>query len=262
MLIAFPSDDAIWSATVSMTNEDTEFPATNVQSNDPSDTSKSTTTSTVYSIHIGSGNITVVGLALINTNYTTGALASSGGAIASFVFPSFTPDLKPRNGWLDLRGLSNRTDDDFTVTLSKTGSAVGELGRICLVTEWQAPEILIDPPPVFGRKRPGEIENVSRGGVTWRLGTPWAAIRWMKASTQDADTKDILDQLESESRGFNRGFLFVPNEDVNDAWFAQVSQDDFEVEQPFPDIVTDDPLLPIRRFTVLELSMGLPPDLS
>lgn len=258
MLLAFPSDDVIWDATVSMTNEDTEFPATNAQTNDPSDTSKSTTTSSTYSIHVPAGAVTVVGLGLINTNYTTGTLASGTGSIGSFVFPSFTPDRKARNGFLDLRGLSHCFDDDFTIALSKTGTAVGELGRICLVTEWQAPEVLITTPPVYGRRRQGEIENVSRGGVTWRRPVPWAAMRRISATTQDADTKDILDQLEAESRGLNRGFLLVPNEDLNDAWFAQVSLDDFEHTQEFPDDVTDG-VFPLRM-TFLEIAMGLPPD--
>lgn len=264
MLLAFPSDDVIWDADLSMSNEDpnTDYAVENLQDNDPSNTARSTTTSTTVQIDLA-GNVTVVGLALINTNYTTGALSSGAGAIGAFTFPSRTPDGKQRNGWLDLRGHSNRTDDHFEIALSKSGAAFGELGRICLVTEWQAPHVLVDgagSPPVFGRKRPGQIENVSRGGVTWRRASPWAAIRTLMASSHEPDTRDILDQLEAESMGLNRGFLLVPNEDVNDAWFAQCDLADFNYAQNMPDDVTDG-LFPIRM-TFVELSMGLPPELT
>jgi hypothetical protein len=263
MLLAFPSDDLVWDATLTMSNEDADYPVENIQNNDPSDTAKSTTTSTTVQIDISGGNQTVVGLFLGNTNFTTGALSSTAGAIGSFVFPSRTPDGKQRNGWLDLRGLSNVTEDHFEIALSKTGSIAGELGRVCLVTAWQAPKVLVEgagTPPVFGRIRPGQVENISRGGVTNRRVSPWAAIRKLMASTHESDTRDILDQLEAECLGLNRGFLLVPNEDSNDAWFAQCEMADLEWAQNYPDGVTDG-MFPMRM-TFLELSMGLPPALT
>ncbi len=70
-LIAFPTDDVLWTATLSATNEDALYPVANVKNNDPADTFRSTTTSTVITITLA-GNITALLLFLGNTNYTDG----------------------------------------------------------------------------------------------------------------------------------------------------------------------------------------------
>ena len=256
MLIAFPSDDVVWDATVTMTNEDSLYPATNVQDNDPANTAKSTTTSATFSIDISGGNVTVVGLLIVNTNATSGTLSSTAGSILSLSsFPDLTPDGKLRNKWFDLRGLSNRTEDHFEVALSKSGTAVLEAGRICLVTDYQAPEVLwagAGSSPVFTRKRPGQLELMTRLGSTPRRASPVSPPRSMSISTLDETTFGILDQLEAECNGLLRPFLFIPDDDDTDAWFAQCAFADFEYTRDQPEVT------PVRM-VIQEVSMGLPP---
>jgi len=256
-LLAFPADDVIWTATLTATNADALYPVTNVKNNDPSDTFRSTTTSTVITITLA-GNITALMLFLGNTNYTTGTLANASGLSASFVFPSRTTDGKARNGWLDLRGLGNTTDDVFTLTLSKSGTAKGELGRIVLAVDLQEPELVIQgagPSPVFGIKRPGMVENVTRLGSTFRRASPTSA-RFVRASSIVAEFLTLWQQLDAECLGLNRGFLFIPDEDDNDAWFAQLTMKDLEWTVDIPDV-----LIPVS-LTIEEISMGLPPSLA
>jgi hypothetical protein len=261
MLIAFPSADAIWPAVLTMSNEDSEYPVENIQNNDAADTAKATGTSTTIDIDIPFVTITPVGVMIANTNATTGTLESSAGPMGTFTFPSRTPDGKQRNGWIDLRGL-NVTDNHFEIDLSKSGGPPVEVGRICLVTAWQAPEVLVagaGQSPTFGHRRPGQIENVTKGGVTHRRTAAWAAPRRVTISCFDVATLAILQQLEAESNGLGRGFLLVPNEDVNDAWFAQCAFEDFEYVQEQPDDGAE--LFPVKM-TIHEIAMGLPPGVS
>lgn len=256
-LLAFPTDDVIWDASLSATNEDAEYPVTNAQNNDPADTFKSTTTSTTIDIDLAF-SVTVVGLMLANTNWTAGTLSSDGGTISALTFPSRTTDGKARNLGLDLRGLSNRTDDHFELALSKSGSSVGELGRICLVTEWQEPHIVIQgagSSPAFGIRRPGMVENVTRLGSKFRRPSP-TSTRFVRASSIEADQLSLWQQLDAENLGLNRGFLFIPDEDENDAWFAQLTMGDLSWTVDIPDI-----LIPMS-LTIEEISMGLPPALT
>lgn len=262
MLIAYPSADAIWDATLSSAQEsaDPNYAIENLQNNDASDTSRFTASTVNIQIDLG-GNVTVVGLGLINTSFTGGTFESGSGAIGSFVFPSRTPDGKQRNGFLDTRLLANTTDDHFELDLT-SGSSTPELGRICLVTAWQAPHVLVagaGTSPTFGHRRFGQVENTTRLGSTHRRPSPVAAPRWMVVNCLEAATLAILQQLEAECNGLNRGFLVVRNEDVNDAMFMQCAFEDFVYAQQYPDSVAE--VFPVRmRFN--EIAMGLPPALT
>lgn len=262
MLLAFPSDDVIWDATLSSSQEDSDYPVANAQNNKTDDTAKSTS-GTAFTIEVDlAAPVTVVAAFVGNTNATGGSLISDGGTIGSFTFPSRTPDGKQRNGWLDTRALPHVTDDHFEFVLSKSGSPKLEVGRLCLVVELQAPEVLVEgagSPPVSSRMRPGQVENVSRGGTTWRRPVPWAPIRSLTISTLTADARAILDQLEAESNGLDRGFLFIENEDENDAWFAQCEFVPFEFSKNQPDDVAE--IEPVRM-KIVEIAMGLPPALT
>lgn len=259
MLLAFPSHDLIWDATLTMSDEDPDYPVENVQNNDPSDTAKANGTSTTIEVDISGGNQTVVGLLLANTNGTTGSIESAGGAIGAFTFPARLPDGKLKNGWLDLRGLPNVTEDHFEIDLSKTGSAVLEIGRICLVTAWQAPEILVagaGTPPTFGHRRHGQVENLTKAGASHRRIVPWAKRRHLSCATKVAATLAILQQLEAENLGLGRGFALIPNEDENDGWFADLALTDFAWVQDEPDDGAQ--IFPVQ-ITFHEIAMGLPP---
>lgn len=263
MLLGFPTHDVIWGASLASAQEsaDPNFAIENLQSNDPADTARFTASTVNIQIDLSGGNVTVVGIALINTSFTAGTFESQAGSIGSLTFPSRTQAGKQRNGFLDLRGLPNRTDDHFELDLT-SGSSAPELGRICLITAWQAPEVLVEgagAPPVFGARRPGQVEQMTRLGTTHRFVSPAHAPRRLTIETLTDTAAAILRQLAEENLELNRGFLLVPNEDVNDAWFAQCEMVDTEHQQTQPDDVNE--ITPMTM-TLLELSMGAPPALT
>jgi hypothetical protein len=75
--VALPGDDAVWNATVAMTNEDAAYPAANIKDADPATVAKSTTTTTT--ITLTTSGISPVAIALINTNATPMGNASMAG---------------------------------------------------------------------------------------------------------------------------------------------------------------------------------------
>ncbi len=258
MLIGLPSEDAIWDADLSMTNEsaDPDYAVENVQDNDPMNTARGTTTLSNIAATLAA-TITPEAAGVCNTNATDIGFTNGVGLNVDIEVPERTADGKQRNGWVDLRDLPNRTDDLFTFELFKTGAVVIEVGRLVIVeTLYDIPVLWESAGDVeFGEERPGEYENVTRLGKTWRRVSPVAALRRMRGDVIDAEYFDVLRQLQAENRGLDRGFFFAPYADRNDWWFAQLVLEE-HTWNPRSRAAT--------RMTlhVKELSMGAPPDLD
>lgn len=215
-LVALPGDDAIWGASLSMTNEDPAYPAGNLKNEDPADAAKSLTTTTT--ITITTSSITPVAVALINTNAET---ASFNGD--PFTIPSLDPDGQRIHPWLDLRGSPLPAGTSWTVVLSRASGVVW-CGRIVLVTAIY--DLNLKYGLQRGRLRPGAIE------ITTRLGSrikhdAQIRTRWARGSVDRSESESLLHQLEASAKGSRLPFLLIPDELTNDAWFVTFKANDF-----------------------------------
>lgn len=243
--VALPGDDVVWTAAVSMSNQNAAYPATNIKTADPALVAKSTTTSTAITINCGS-NVTPVAIALINTNATTAVITNAAGLNQAITIPAVQLDGQRVHGWKSLVGLANVTDDIFTVTIS-VPSGVVWIGRIALVLAVQTVNWAYGP--TFGVSRPGNTI------IQTRLGSVMvhdAGIR-----TRFAEFTFTLDEdmamwraLEQSAKGPVLPFLFIPFADTNDSWWVRLP-DGFKAQFVEPGY-TDVPL----RFE--ELSSGPP----
>lgn len=261
MLIGLPLDDVIWDATLTMTNESTDpaYEVENVQDNDPSNTARSTGTASDITVDVvpASPDVEIVIAAVCNTNATTMSVTSGAGLNESISAPTRTDDGKQRNGYVDTSNSTGRTDNQFVFHLSKTGSVELEVGRLVLLKAvydipvlWEAAGEL-----EFGESRPGEYENVTRLGTTWRRASPVAAPRRMRGTVNDITAFDTLRRLQAQNRGLNKPFFFAPYDDVNDWWFSQIVLEE-HTWNPKSFAST------VMTLHVVEVSMGLPPDLD
>lgn len=224
-LFALPGDDVVWTATMSMTNEDADYPAENVQDRDPANVAKSTTTSTV--ITITTSSVQPVAVALINTNAETALFGATAVTI-----PSTELDGQRVHGWLDMRAAPPTAGTSWTVTLSRSAGVVW-IGRICLVTSLR--DLNLRYGLQMGRKRPGDIAITTRLGTILRHGAD-IRTRWARGSVDRYEDETVLRQLEANTEGSLTPFLFIPDEETNDAWFVSFGANDFSVGYPNLDV--------------------------
>lgn len=239
-LITSPADDLIWDATLSMTNQDAAYPASNAQGMMPIPPAKSTTNTTTFTITPASGG-TPVYLSLHHTNAMTGTFA--GNAIT---FPGVEADGQRLNPRLDLRLLAPGAGP-WSLVLTRT-SGVVFVGRICLVTAvhglnvaygWQV-----------GKRRPGEVTVETRLGSVIKHHAD-IRTRWGKGVVNLSSDEAILKAIDAGAWGSYLPFMLIPDEAVNDAWFCRFTSSDFSSAVPNFD-VRDIPV------AVEELSMGPP----
>lgn len=251
-LFSLPSDDLIRTAALVATNEDPDYPVTNVQDDDPSNTFKATGTSSVITATVTSS--TPVAFAFVNTNMAAGAL-TNGGALVSQAqtVPSRTVDGKQRNGWKNITGVAARTSTTFIFTISKTGSAPLEIGKILLLAAIR--DVLWLPKVNYSLKRPGSVRNTTRLGAISRRLSPVAAPRIAAGKVNRASELATLLDLEASSNGLGYGFFLVPDRDENDAWFCMPTEDAAKW-------MRENSTIAEIEFAAQELSMGLPPALT
>ena len=238
-LYALPGEDLIRTATLAMSNEDSDFPAENAQDDDPSLVAKSTTTTTTFTITTPSA--TPVAVILINTNAETATFEGSGITI-----PAVDYDGQRVHPWKDLRTAPS-TDTSWSLALSKASGVVW-VGRILLVTALH--DLNAQYGFQRGRTRPGDITITTRGGSTIRHSFD-IRTRWASAVVDLVDDMASLMALEANSRGQYAPFLFIPDEAQNDAWFVTLDTKNFSVTVPNIDVRT----IPLR---FEELSSGPP----
>lgn len=216
--LALPSEDMMWTAVVSMTNEDPDprYDAQQIKDGDPSTVAKSTETSTVITIGLGSV-VTPRAVFLFNTNATTAAIANGAGLNQAIPMPALDADGQRVHPWLDLGGFANVGDDVFTVTLSRPSGVVW-IGRIALVTaiydvNWEADQVR------FGVDRPGGVVIQTRLGSLIQHESGIRS-RWAEGTMRLEEDAPLYRSLEKAARGSLLPFPFVPFVDVYDAWWV------------------------------------------
>lgn len=215
-LVALPGDDAIWGASLSMSNEDASYPASNLKNDDPADVAKSTTTSTT--ITVTTSSITPVAVALINTNAQSATFNGD-----PFTIPSLDPDGQRIHPWLDLRGSPVAPGTSWSIALSRSSGVVW-CGRIVLVTAIY--DLNLKYGLQRGRLRPGAIEIRTRLGTIIRHDAQ-IRTRWARGSVDRSESESLLHQLEASAKGSRLPFLVIPDELTNDAWFVTFKANDF-----------------------------------
>lgn len=224
-LVAWPGDDAVWAASVGMSNEDAEYPAVNIQNADPADVAKSTTNTTT--ITITTASITPVAIAIINTNATTATI--NGDTIA---IPGLELDGQRVHGWLDMRGSPSGAGTSWTLVLSRASGVVW-VGRVCLLTDIH--ELNLRYGLQVGRKRPGDVQIATRLGSLIKHGAQ-IRTRWARGEVNLIEDESMLKALEASAKGSLLPFLFIPDEVTNDAWFVSLVANDFAVSLPDYDV--------------------------
>jgi len=235
-LVALAGDDAVTTATLSMSNEDADFPAANAQSYNPAKLAKSTTNTTTFTITTSS--ITPRAIALIQTNAESATINGNAITIAGL-----DSDGQRIHSWLDLEGLVG-AGTSWTLVLTKASGTVF-IGRIVLVVDLH--ELNVRYGWEVGRNRPGEITIETRLGTILKH-TAELRTRYAQGVVNLLEDEDLLDSLDSSAKGSNIPYLLIPDEGVNDAWYVRQSS---PYRKGYPDIdVRETPL----RFD--ELSNG------
>jgi hypothetical protein len=135
----------------------------------------------------------------------------------------------------------------WTIVLSRVTGVVW-IGRIVLVTALY--DLHLKYGLQMGRNRPGDVEIRTRLGSVIRHGAQ-IRTRWAQGVVDDIANEPLLKGLELSSKGSLLPFLFIPDENQNDAWFVTFRANDFSIG--YPDI--DVRAIP---FAVEELSGGPP----
>lgn len=227
-VFAYPSDHTLTSATLTMTNENATYPATNGNDLLAEKPLKATTTSTVITM-THSGNVTAAGFAIINHNLVgaTVTLANPAGYSQTITIPARTSDGQCVNAFRDMRSDANRTDDVWTLTITGASAnvAIGELVMVSSLRDlnwiWgngNGPELDYEHP----HKSPG----VTFYGKKIRYDTG-VRIRSARGTIKRDTDRSTLLSLAQSSKGQITPWLFVPDVAVNDAWWVCLSEDSF-----------------------------------
>ena len=244
-------------SSITATNINSLYPLSNSQGNDPADTTKSTSITTVISMVFPS-DITPVAYMVANTNATSISLSNGAGMTAQAItIPSRTGDGQILNGWKNMIGVSSATDDVWTLTLPKSGSEVLEFGRVCIVTSLYNAGVIwgSGQGPKIGIERPGQVENVTRLGTVWRA---QSGVQFRTFSGQVRRTTHLANfqALEALANGSGTGFMFIPDFQANEAWFARLTdQSRYAWQRQSEHVAT-------FGLDIAELCMGAPPSQS
>lgn len=239
-LVALTSADISLTASVSMSNEDADYPAENLLDGDPANVAKSTTNSTTVTFTTPSS--TVVAAALINTNAETATING-----VSITIPALDDDGQRLHGWLDRRLVPLGPTTSWAIALSRSSGVVW-IGAVPILTDIE--ELNLRYGLQLGRTRPGDVIIKTRLGSLIKH-QQTIRTRWAKGQTWDEASFAILDALEASARGPMFPFVFIPDEATNDAWYVALDADDYAVTYPDYGVREVD-------FKVTELSGGPP----
>jgi hypothetical protein len=236
-LVGLAGDDLVTTGGISMSNQDSEFPATNGQSNNPAKLAKSTTNTTT--VTVTHANLAIVAAAVIQTNAET--ITVKG---ASVTVPSVTADGQRVHPWLDRRTSPFTASTSSAIVLSKASGVVW-FGRIVLLVA------IHELNPVYnwtvGEVRQGEVVIPTRLGSI-NQHTQEIRTRWAEGQVTLLEDEALMASINRSAKGSNRGHLLIPDEAVNDAWFVRSVT---PYQKGYPDI--DVRVTPIR---FEELSTG------
>jgi hypothetical protein len=239
-LYSTPSDDLIWGAGLSMTNEDAEYPVENAQGAAPVPAARSTTNTTTITITTASA--LPVYLALHNTNAETGTF--NGHTIT---FPGVDAEGQRIGPRLDLRTLIFAAGTSWTLVLSRASGDVW-VGRISLVTVVYELNVKQGTWAV-GRRRPADITIETRGGHVLKH-SYGVRTRLAKGTVDLIEDEADISGMDLKANGSVLPFLLVPDEATNDAWFVRQTT---EYAKAYPDFDVR-----ATSLTFEELSSGPP----
>lgn len=209
-LIALAGDDLITTATLSASDDDSEYPITNAQNQNPAHLAKGV--ANTLTVTITTPSATPVAIALIQTNAETATF--QGDAIT---IPALDSEGQRVHPWLDMRGSPWGAGTSWSLVLSKA-SGVVFIGRICLVVDLH--ELNIRYGYDVGRVRPADVEITTRGGSilyhSFGVRTKWA-----QGVCDLHDDEALLSSLDVSAKGKTFPMLFIPDENTNEAWFAR-----------------------------------------
>lgn len=220
-LVGLAGDDLGLTASYAMSNEDADYPASNLAGGDPALVAKSSTTSTTITVTTGSQS--VVGVALINTNAETATV--NGQAVT---IPSLDYDGQRVHGWIDRRTAPLGPTTTWSVALSRPSGVVW-IGHIALLVSLHALNLKYGL--TVGRRRPGDVEIMTRLGSALRYGAQ-IRTRWAKGVVDLEDDEALLRTLEASAKGVVLPFLFIPDEASNDAWLVKFAANDWALSYP------------------------------
>lgn len=245
--LLLPGDDAFRQATsLASSNEsaDPNYAVEQLLVEDPAWVTRATGDNTAITVNLP-GNVTLVAVSVHNTNATSAAITSGAGLNKAIVIPALAADGQRLGGWADLVGEAGVTDDQFTITLSRTGGIL-EVGRIALWTV--ARDVNWERGRDEGLDRPGDITLVTRLGSKV-IDPQDIAIRWWSMTFTLLEDAAMFRALERSAKGSVFGFALVPDELVNDAPWVHLPE-------PYTER-REDPFVQIPRLFA-ELSGGPP----
>jgi hypothetical protein len=234
--LAYADMDLIRGATLGATNEDAAYPIERVQVDDgdsPVRPFKATTTATVITITLDAAG-EPDGLAIVNHNLAgaTVVLANDAGFSEAIAIPARTRSGLCVNAWFDMRGLANRLSANWTLTITNALVVVA-IGRLVLIGSGglQPAPFLVTTP----RTRP---ERFTTSLVTF-YGHQLIYDKGVRQRTASGrvieDTHRVIAETAWEAAaGTVLPFLFLPDNEVNDAWWVRFAA--LEWTQHTPDI--------------------------
>lgn len=250
-LYALPTDDispgAQWSVVGGV--ENAEYTASHLGNRNPAKPAKLTGTSGTWRATVGSS--VLIGVALINHNFAgaTVSITSGSGLNLSIPIPANGSDGLCKNPWLDVTtaSLAQRTSTTFNIVI--TGGLLGPLalGEVVLLTALRELNLK------FGAKyTPTRLLTRHRtwGGTHLQYDKK-IRVRKANGMLELRDDEAAIRLLEEASIGGYHPFFFVPDEDVNDAWYVQHVPGAFSYAYDNVEITT-------MPFEVQEVSSGPP----
>lgn len=221
--IAYADMDLIRDAALSATNENADFPIERVQVDDhdsPVNPFKATTTASVITITLDDDE-TPDCLAIINHNLegATVTLANGAGFSQAVEIPSRTRDGLCVNAFFDMRELANRLDDVWTLTITGAAGNIA-IGRLVLIATGGLQPVpwLVKTPSYRPERLMSSLKTYAGVELIHDKGI---RIRHASGRTiEDAD-RAVQEAAWDAARGRALPFLFVPETDVNDAWWVR-----------------------------------------
>lgn len=209
-LVALAGDDVINVATITSADDDPEFPITNAQDQNPAKLAKGV--ANTLTANITTSSVLPVAAAAFQTNAET--ITINGH---SFVVPGLDSEGQRIHPWLGLTGLITVAGTSWTMVFSKA-SGVVFVGRISLVVALR--DLNVKYGWEVGRIRPADIDVTTRAASVINL--PYGIrTKWAEGVVDLHEDEAMLSSLDLSAKGRTFPMLFIPDEAVNEAWFAR-----------------------------------------
>ena len=206
--------NAISRATLSMSNEDADYPATNGNDHDPANPLMATGGSTVITMS-GLGSFPITFFEIVNHNLTSATLANSAGLSQAITIPPRTSAGYCVNAAIDLRLIANTTAATWTLTATSAGTlGIGELaGGPAAELNWR-----LDGSIVIEEDYPHDsITTFYQAKTKYKKGV---RIRRARGLVNRESDRAVLEAIDRFSEGGLYPFLLWPDTNVNDALYG------------------------------------------